>query len=103
MSICMLTIELLHRCNRRSFAGHTGTSLVQLPGASATMILENERLLGSVNVAEWLPPRPNYTDPSGTWVPGTQGAKYPGPGKGWRNGGSGAALAISEWACWKEC
>jgi len=79
-----------------SYAGHTGTSLLQLPGASATMILENVRLLGSVNVAEWLPPSPNYYDPSGTWVPGSGGAKYPGPGKGWRNGGSGAALAINQ-------
>lgn len=81
----------------RSFRGHTGTSLVQLPGASATMILENVRLLGSPNVASWMPPRPNYTDPSGTWVPGSGGAVYPGQGQGGRNGGQGAALAISKW------
>jgi hypothetical protein len=69
---------------------------VQLPGASATMILENVQLLGSPGVAEWLPPSANYSDPTNTWVPGSAGAKYPGPGKGWRNGGNGAALAISE-------
>lgn len=83
-----------------SFAGHTGTSLVQLPGASATMILENVQLLGSVSVSDWLPPAANYMDGSHTWVPGNGGAKYPGPGQGVRNGGAGAALAISELPGW---
>lgn len=86
-----------------SFAGHTGTSLVQLPGASATMILENVQLLGSPSVADWLPPAANYMDDSHTWVPGSGGAKYPGPGQGVRNGGAGAALAISESPGWGSC
>jgi hypothetical protein len=43
---------------------------VQLPGASATLILENVVLRGSPGVADWLP-------------------------SGQRNGGQGSALAVS--------
>jgi hypothetical protein len=52
-----------------SYKGHEGTSLVQLPGASATLILENVVLSGSPGHADWL----------------TTGV---------RNGGQGSALAV---------
>jgi hypothetical protein len=44
--------------------------MVQLPGASATLILENVVLRGSPGIADWLP-------------------------SGQRNGGQGSALAVS--------
>jgi hypothetical protein len=67
------------------------------------MILENVRLLGSPNHADWLPPQPDYLDPSGsgTWMPGSWGPKeyHYTTGTGQRNPGQGAALTISECGC----
>lgn len=56
--------------------GAAGVSLLQLPGASATLILENVVLRGSPGVADWLP-------------------------SGQRNGGQGSALAVSP--CMSTC